>query len=95
MTRSEKVATIVHDIQSGVKKIYSLELGMDVWLQVEQERPNTFVKVTGTTVVGRGFSKVSAPDEWSAKEGVRIAALRAARSYVDNVDKWENLTNGE
>ena len=98
MTRNEKVKRIVDLIVRGYAKITVGGIPVlhgTLSFQVEQKRPNTFIRVRGQYVTGRGFSKCSAPDIWSVKEGIRIAAKRAAREYIDNVDKWENLTNGE
>ena len=92
MTRSEKVKSIVNAIMTMTKE------GLDFNIlegQVEVLRPYTFIKIKGREVNGRGFSKCSAPDEWDALKGMKIAAKRAARDYVDNIDKWENLTDGE
>ncbi len=94
MTRNTKVKLIVDRVMNMFVQITIPGIGtLDI--QVESMRPNTFVKVSGSKVNGRGWSKVSAPDEWDAQEGLKIAAKRAARDYLDNVDKWENLTDGE
>jgi len=49
--------------------------------QLEQECPNTFVKITvkhnGENLAARGWSKVTWPDTWSAAEGQRVAVDKA------------------
>jgi hypothetical protein len=94
VTRSEKVKSIIDSVMGMYVQISLPEIG-SIDIQREYLRPYSFVKVGGNNVNGRGFSKCSSPDEWSAAEGIRIAAKRAARNYIDNVDKWENLTDDE
>ena len=94
MTRSEKVKFIIVATLDMCDAVVLDEIGY-INIQVETKRPYTFVRVSGEFVNGRGFSKCSAPDKWDAVDGLKIAAKRAARDYVDNVDKWENLTDGE
>ena len=94
MTRNTKVKLIVGKVMDMFVQITIPGIG-SLDIQTESMRPNTFVKVSGNKVNGRGFSKCSAPDEWDAVTGLEIAAKRAARNYVDNIDKWENLTDGE
>ena len=94
MTRNAKVKLIVNAVMGMYVQLTIPGIGtLDI--QREYLRPYSFVKVSGNSVNGRGFSKCSSPDEWDVIDGVTIAAKRAARNYVDNVDKWENLIDGE
>ena len=94
MTRNEKAKSIVAAVMEMFAQITLVGIG-SLDIIAESKRPYTFVKVRDHRVNGRGFSKCSAPDVWDAHEGLRIAAKRAARDYLDNVDKWENLTDDE
>lgn len=94
MIRNKKVKSIVDAVMGSYVQISLPEIGT-VDIRRESLRPYSFVRVDGRETAGRGFSKCSAPDEWDVIEGLRIAAKRAARDYIDNVTKLENETDGE
>jgi hypothetical protein len=63
-----------------------------IYVQIEQERPYTFAKLSATDIEGCsgiGFSKVCFPDRWRPELGVQIATAKAAKALADEIENGE------
>ena len=83
MIRRELVLKVLELVDSGDDRIY---------VQVEQERPYTFAKLSATSwegVFGVGFSKVCFPDRWNSERGIQIAVAKAAKILAGEIENGE------